>query len=87
MDKPSRVGREQAATLPGYAKANVATYRHLAPSMYESTLNSSPQHGSQTAFTQRYDHYKYHGFAGKGATSSWGRNPKMAQLALWPGDT
>ncbi len=28
----------------------------------------------------RYTHYKYNGFGGKGATSSWARNPKMAML-------
>jgi len=35
---------------------------------------------SQSPFHQRYAHYKQYGFAGKGASSSWARNPKYAQL-------
>lgn len=60
-------------------KARVTTYRQLS-SAFELTHNQSPNHGSQSPWTQRYGHYKYNGFAGKGATSSWARNPKYAQL-------
>ncbi len=59
--------------------ARVTTYRQV-PSPYAGELNRSPNHGSQSPWHQRYNHYKYAGFAGKGATSSWARNPKYAVL-------
>eukprot|EP00955_Chlamydomonas_euryale_P113387 366212-Chlamydomonas_euryale.AAC.51 len=52
-----------------------------APSAYTMEHNNSPNMGSQSPFHQRYSHYKYQGFAGKGATSSWARNPKYAHMA------
>eukprot|EP00197_Chlamydomonas_leiostraca_P007420 CAMPEP_0202874266 /NCGR_PEP_ID=MMETSP1391-20130828/25083_1 /ASSEMBLY_ACC=CAM_ASM_000867 /TAXON_ID=1034604 /ORGANISM="Chlamydomonas leiostraca, Strain SAG 11-49" /LENGTH=119 /DNA_ID=CAMNT_0049555671 /DNA_START=38 /DNA_END=397 /DNA_ORIENTATION=+ len=61
-------------------KAKIATYRQPSPSELTLAENPSPNHGSQSPFHQRYSHYRYYGFAGKGATSSWGRNPKMALL-------
>lgn len=62
------------------AAARVATYRQVAPSPFTLTENRSPNHGSQAPFHQRYAHYQHYGFAGKGATSSWARNPKEAIL-------
>ena len=68
-------GPQEAGSL-----ARVTTYR--TPQLGEMTLseNPSPHFGSQSPFHQRYTHYRYHGFAGKGATSSWARNPKYAYL-------
>lgn len=63
----------------GSRTARVTTYRQV-PSPYAGELNRSPNHGSQSPWHQRYNHYKYAGFAGKGATSSWARNPKYAVL-------
>ncbi|GFR49505.1 hypothetical protein Agub_g11543 [Astrephomene gubernaculifera] len=65
------------AAVHGPNTARVTTYRQL-PSPYAGEANSSPNHGSQSPWHQRYNHYKYAGFAGKGATSSWARNPKYA---------
>ncbi|KAG2491500.1 hypothetical protein HYH03_010077 [Edaphochlamys debaryana] len=59
--------------------ARVTTYRQLS-SPYAAELNRSPNHGSQAPWHQRYGHYKYSGFAGKGASSSWARNPKYAVM-------
>ncbi|PNW86258.1 hypothetical protein CHLRE_02g079005v5 [Chlamydomonas reinhardtii] len=59
--------------------ARVTTYRQMA-SPYAGELNRSPNMGSQSPWHQRYGHYKYSGFAGKGASSSWARNPKYAQM-------
>lgn len=80
LQEPGAVSRHDAAALPRYDVAKVTTYRHPASSVYRSTNNPSPQHGSQTPFTLRYNHYKYNGFAGRGASTSWARNPKYAQL-------
>ncbi|GAX73160.1 hypothetical protein CEUSTIGMA_g613.t1 [Chlamydomonas eustigma] len=63
-------------------RARVATYRIPAPSDFTMTENTSPQYGSQSPFHQRYAHYKYNGFAGKGASSSWARNPKYAHMLI-----
>lgn len=60
--------------------ARVTTYRSPTPGDYSLTENTSPQHGSQSPYTARYSHYKQYGFAGKGATSSWARNPKNALI-------
>ncbi|EFJ49132.1 hypothetical protein VOLCADRAFT_89966 [Volvox carteri f. nagariensis] len=57
----------------------VMTYRQMA-SPYAAEINRSPNHGSQSPWHQRYAHYKYSGFAGKGASSSWARNPKYAYM-------
>lgn len=73
----------QTTTPGGYAvrpTARVATYPTTGPGVYLSQLNASPQMGSQTPWTKRYDHYKYYGFAGRGATSSWAQNPKNSYL-------
>lgn len=32
--------------------------------------------GGSKPFTQDYRHYKYYGFGGKGAKTSWAHNPK-----------
>ncbi|KAL6763121.1 hypothetical protein V8C86DRAFT_2507722 [Haematococcus lacustris] len=61
-------------------RALMTTYRQPAPSDLMLTENPSPHCGSQSPFHQRYKHYKYHGFAGRGASSSWARNPKLALL-------
>jgi hypothetical protein len=77
LDKGSRNQQPEAGSL-----AQVMTYR--APQLGELTLteNPSPNFGSQSPFHQRYSHYRQHGFAGKGATSSWARNPKYAYLEI-----
>lgn len=46
-------------------RARVMTYRQM-PSDFEMTQNKSPMHGSQSPWHQRYSHYKYNGYAGKG---------------------
>ncbi|GFH21840.1 uncharacterized protein HaLaN_19214, partial [Haematococcus lacustris] len=60
--------------------ALVGQFRQPAPSDLMLAENPSPHCGSQSPFHQRYKHYKYHGFAGRGASSSWARNPKLALL-------
>ena len=51
-------------------KAKVIT--HKAPRRY---LGSRP-------YTQTYEHYKYYGFAGCGATTSYACNPKLHHLKV-----
>ncbi|GIM12949.1 hypothetical protein Vretimale_16143 [Volvox reticuliferus] len=67
------------STAGDVGTARVTTYRQMA-SPYAAEINRSPNQGSQSPWHQRYSHYKYSGFAGKGATSSWARNPKYAYL-------
>ncbi|GIL68463.1 hypothetical protein Vafri_21739 [Volvox africanus] len=67
------------STAGDVGAARVTTYRQMS-SPYAAEINRSPNHGSQSPWHQRYGHYKYSGFAGKGATSSWARNPKYAYL-------
>ncbi|GLC33745.1 hypothetical protein PLESTB_000111300 [Pleodorina starrii] len=71
-------GRRSAAGGDGRS-ARVSTYRQMS-SPYAAEINRSPNHGSQSPWHQRYGHYKYSGFAGQGATSSWARNPKYAYM-------
>ncbi|MEW5315569.1 MAG: hypothetical protein WDW38_006989 [Sanguina aurantia] len=82
------VDRESRQPLPGKAfpagsnVAQVSTYRMVSCPSPLAFTHSSPNHGSQSPATQRYSHYKTHGFAGKGATSSWARNPKYEVLQV-----
>jgi hypothetical protein len=65
-------------------QVTVVTHASVVPRWPGGALalveNPSPNMGSASPFHQRYAYYRLHGFAGKGATSSWGRNPKLARL-------
>jgi hypothetical protein len=61
-------------------RVTVMTHAQLAPGALQLQENPSPNMGSQSPFHQRYSHYKLHGFAGRGAATSWARNPKCAVL-------
>lgn len=63
-----------------YKVANVVTYKEPSAHPTWKYGRGAPAHGSQAPFHQRYSHYKYYGYAGAGAKTSWARNPKMQLL-------
>lgn len=74
------LGSGAAAADPGVSAASTASdldkwrrvqvTTHVAPQRYEGTR----------PYTTNYSHYKYMGYAGQGAKTSWACNPKLVQL-------
>ena len=49
----------------------MVTYKEPQPHATWPFGRGAPAFGSQAPFHQRYSHYKYHGYAGAGATSPY----------------